>query len=482
MITSDRMAAIDRNAAALGVPQRSLMEASGNAIARAVRSVATVDDPVTILVGRGNNGGDGMVAARYLEEFRVSVVLVGHPDRLTGELPRTNWEVLERAHVNTSITADSTAIEPPDGAIVVDALLGTGVVGRIREPIRSAIEAINESDAHVVSVDVPSGADPDATSIEGLAVDADTVVTFHDVKPIHDVLQTTVRVESIGIPRAAERFVGPGDVARVTARAPLAHKGDHGRVLVIGGGPFVGAPALAAAAALRAGADLAEVAAPESGADTIAGYREDLIVRPVPGDRFEPTHLEMLADALARADVVAIGPGLGDDPETHAAVRSCLERYEGIAVVDADALTVLTEVEPRADIIATPHRREFEELGFAAPDDWTAALEVVSEAAKALNATVLLKGRYDVTSDGTTTRVNRTGNPGMTVGGTGDVLTGAVAALSARTTPIEATAVGAWANGRAGDRCRDESGYGFLASDVVEALPAAFSDLDGAPI
>lgn len=474
MITSRRMAAVDRNAAALGVPTRALMESAGGAVARTVSAEAAPSDRVAVVAGRGDNGGDGLVAARFLEDHEVEVILVGDPEGLTGAAA-ANWAALEAAAADRHVVIDSTALDTIDAAVVVDALLGTGIRGTVREPVRSAVEAVNASDARVVSVDVPSGVDPDTGESAGAAVAADRVVTFHDTKPGLAELDASVTVADIGIPRGAERFVGPGDRLVLDGRDIDAHKGDHGRVLVVGGGPYTGAPALTGLAALRAGADLVEVATPETAADAVASYAPDLIVHSLVGGHLTPAHVASLDDAIDRADVLAVGPGLGSHEETQAAVSLLLEAAVESIVVDADALAVLSEASATADVIATPHAGEFAGMGFDRPADWREAESVVATAAEDLAATVLLKGRYDVVSDGDRTAVNRTGNPGMTVGGTGDVLAGVTAALAHRAAPVEAASVAAWATGRAGDRCLEEIGLGFLASDVVGAIPAAMA-------
>ncbi len=478
MITSRRMAAIDRNAAALGVDTRVLMESAGNAVAREVTEEASAGAEVTIVCGRGDNGGDGFAASRFLSEYAVTVVLVGDPTGINSSAARANWATLEQTAIECEVCRDSTAIPDLDADVVVDALLGSGIRGEVREPIRSAIEAINEAAGHVVSVDIPSGVDPDTGDAQGIAVDADSVITFHDAKPGHDSLDVPVTVADIGIPDAAERFVGPGDRFVLDGRAMDAHKGDHGRVLVVGGGPYTGAPALTGLAALRAGTDLVEVATPVG--DAVASMSPDLIVNDLSGDHLTGDHIEELNEASERADVLAIGPGLGNHPETLDAATRLIEAEVETVVVDADALAVVSTANPSADLICTPHAGEFAEMGFTAPDGWEARETVVAEAAQDLDATVLLKGGFDVISDGDRTAVNRTGNPGMTVGGTGDVLTGVTAALAHRGSPIEAAAVGAWVNGRAGDACLDEIGFGFLASDVVGALPGAMARSDEA--
>jgi hydroxyethylthiazole kinase-like uncharacterized protein yjeF len=475
MIPASRMAAVDRNAVALGVPRKQLMESSGNAIARQVRDLADPGDAVAIVAGRGNNGGDAFVAARFLDEFDTAVHLLGRPESIRSDIARENWDALVEAGYDPTVVRDSRALDIGHSDIVVDALLGTGITGAPREPEASAIMTVNATDATVLSVDVPSGIDADTGEAAGVAVDADRIVTFHDAKPGLPDLDAEVRVADIGIPEAAERFVGPGDLL-APGRDPESHKGDHGRVFVIGGGPYTGAPALSAQAALRAGADLAYVAAPDAVAETIQGYSEDLIVERYEGERLTPGWVDPLVERASERDVVVLGPGLGEAPETLETVRAFLESYEGRAVVDADALSVVSDVITGATLVCTPHPGEFAGMGGPAEDDRRDRAAAVEAFAADLGHTMLLKGRHDVISDGEVTRVNRTGNPGMTVGGTGDVLAGVAGALLATRDPREAAAIAAYANGRAGDLVVEERGNGLLASDLLDRIPEAMRD------
>lgn len=471
MITSERMAATDRNAAALGVPRKQLMESSGNAVARAVREVDDAGASIAVLAGRGNNGGDAFVAARFLDEYDVTVYLLGRPETLTTDIARENWDALQAAEYDTQVVRDSANLALGDPDVVVDGLLGTGIAGAPREPEATAIGAINATDATVVAVDVPSGMNADTGETPGAAIDADRVVTFHDLKPaLAD--REDVTVADIGIPEAAELFVGPGELQRLD-RDPQSHKGDFGSVLVVGGGPYTGAPALSACAALRAGADLSYLAVPDNIADTVQGYSENLIVDSFVGTRLLPEHVPNILDRAADVDVVVIGPGLGNANDTLAAVRQFLASYDGRAVVDADALSVVPDVETDAELVCTPHQGELAAMGLPEVRDWRERKAAVEDFAADLGHTLLVKGAYDVISDGETTRVNRTGNPGMTVGGTGDVLAGVTAAVYALFDGVPAASVGAHANGAAGDSVVDERGYGLLTTDLVDAIPAA---------
>jgi len=475
MLTGSEMAVVDANAEAVGVPRKQLMESSGNAVARAVRERAAPGASVTIVAGRGNNGGDALVAARFLDEFDLRICLLGRPETITTDISRENWDALQSADYPTEQVRDSGGFALDDPDLVVDAMLGTGISGALREPAATAAAAMNDAEATVLSVDVPSGLDCEAGELASNAVDADHVVTFHDTKPGLDELGASVTVADIGIPAAAQRFVERGDLQRLS-RDPASHKGDNGEVLVVGGGPYTGAPALAAQASLRAGADLVRVAAPDAVAREIQGYSENLIVRAYDGDRLAPSHVDWLADLAADHDTLVLGPGLGGADETLSAVESLLSTFEGTAVVDADALQVVPEVETDADLVCTPHQGELVGMGGETSDDWRERAELVEEFAADIGHTLLVKGAYDVISDGERTRVSRTGNAGMTVGGTGDVLAGVTGALACVLEPRHAAAVGAYANGAAGDAVVEAYGSGLVATDLLEAVPGVLWD------
>ncbi|MFB6117836.1 NAD(P)H-hydrate dehydratase [Halosegnis sp.] len=472
MIQSDEMAVVDANSEALGVPRKQLMESSGNAVARAVRDRTAPGESVAFVCGRGNNGGDAMVAARFLSDRKVTVHLLGRPATISTDIARENWAALEAAELDARVVRDSAEFAIDSPALVVDAMLGTGVTGRLREPEATIARRLNEAAVPVLSVDVPSGIDADTGEAAGPAVEADAVVTFHDMKPGLEALDVTVTVADIGIPDAAERLVERGDLLRLSRR-PESHKGDHGEVLVVGGGPYTGAPALAAQAALRAGADLVRVACPEQIARDVQGYAEELIVRGFTGDRLRPTVVDSLLDRAATHDAVVLGPGLGNIDETLAAVQSFLTEYDGTAVVDADALQVVPTVETDATLVCTPHQGELRAMGGETAEDPRERAKLVESFATELGHTLLVKGAQDVVSDGEVTRRNRTGNPGMTVGGTGDVLAGVVAALVCRLPTHAAAAVGAYATGRAGDRVVERQGHGLLAGDLLAELSPA---------
>jgi NAD(P)H-hydrate epimerase len=240
-------------------------------------------------------------------------------------------------------------------------------------------------------------------------------------------------------------------------------------VLVIGGSElYTGAPSLCALAALRTGADLAYVAAPERAADN-AARNIDLITVKLPGKKLLEKHATAIKPWLGKADAVAIGPGLGEDAATKKAVLKIIKLCKKPVVLDADGLKALKgnlSILKGKQIVLTPHAKEFE-LIFGQK---ATKANVKKLAGKGI--VILLKGPEDIISDGTNVKVNRTGNPGMTVGGTGDVLAGVVAGLIAQgKKPYEAAQLAAWINGSAGDLCRKELGFGFMASDLIEKIP-----------
>jgi NAD(P)H-hydrate epimerase len=324
-------------------------------------------------------------------------------------------------------------------------------------------------------VDVPSGFDPDGGKFEK-AVQSDMTLTFHKMKTGMTKkgagkFTGEVRVIDIGVPHEAELFVGPGDIQPFLTRPASSHKGDAGRVLVIGGGAYSGAPALAALAALRAGTDIVTVAAPKSVSDIIASFSPNLIVRALSGDRLVGKDIPLISELIKKHDVVVIGMGLGTDDATLEAVRKIIPLC-GKAVIDADALIPDVLHAGHREIIVTPHAVEMRRLsGVDVPEYEKKKLAFVRDFAKNNDLTVLLKGRMDIISDGTQVRANRTGNSGMTVGGTGDVLAGIAGALFAKHDAFSAACAAAFINGAAGDLAFAEFGYGLLATDVIDRIP-----------
>jgi NAD(P)H-hydrate epimerase len=460
LILPEEMSAIDANCKYFGLLPLQLMENAGASLARATRAKAR-GKKIAIVAGKGNNGGDAFVAARHLDGFEVTVFLLGRSKDIATQEARRNWDILVKLGFDTREISDIRDMNFGEYDLIIDAIFGTGV----HEPIigleGAAIDAINSASLLVISVDVPSGL---GTS---KVVKPDLTVTFHKPKPG---MTGEVIVEDIGIPVRAEFFVGPGDLRLVGARSPDSHKGDSGRILVIGGGPYTGAPALTALAALRAGADIVTVATPESASKTISGYSPNLIVRALPGDHLSPQHLPILKDLIASHGVVVMGMGLGRNPESRQALAQIIPMCQK-TVIDADAL----QPELPMKGIVTPHAGEFKRISSVElpGPDYKVRIEPTKRYANEKGLVVLLKGHVDLITDGDVVRGNTTGNPGMTVGGTGDVLAGVTAAFYARTTALRAATAAAYVNGLAGDLVYVEKDYGMVATDVIEKIPLA---------
>ncbi|MFB6255066.1 MAG: NAD(P)H-hydrate dehydratase [Halobacteriaceae archaeon] len=469
MITSERMATIDRNAEALGIPRKQLMESSGNAVAKTVKDIGNPGDSVAIIAGRGNNGGDGFACARFLSDFEVTVYLLGRPESIRTQITKENWHALQQAEISTHSVTDITNFELGECDVIVDAMLGTGITGELREPERTAAEIINNSNARVVAVDVPSGIDADDESHSPIHVQSDHIVTFHDMKPGLTAYED-ITVADIGIPEAAEVFTGPGDLLHLD-RPATSHKGDFGRVGIIGGGPYTGAPVLSAKAALRGGADLVYLFLPETISETAQGFSPDLIVRDYKGSYLSSDNISTLREFIDMCDSLVIGPGLGDKRETLDTIAEILTDYTGPAIVDADALSIIPEVSTSANLLCTPHQGELAEMGGPRREQWRERKSAVESFAHEVGHAFVVKGAYDIISNGDQTRVNRTGNPGMTVGGTGDVLAGLAGALISITDPLSAGVMAAYTNGAAGDTAYETYHNSLTATDIIDNIP-----------
>jgi hydroxyethylthiazole kinase-like uncharacterized protein yjeF len=277
-----------------------------------------------------------------------------------------------------------------------------------------------------------------------------------------------------------EEFAGPGDVLLIKkTRTKSAHKGDFGRLLVIGGSEvFSGAPSLVALAALRTGVDIAYLAAPAKTASAVSSLSPDLITLKLKGTHLTSTNVTTLMPYLETVDVVAMGPGLGLDTETREFVNAFVKAIETVGkplLLDADGLKAFAEFKHplKVPLILTPHAGEYAILaGRKLPESVEERVAEVQKTAADLKAVILLKGQVDIISDGERVKLNFTGNPGMTVGGTGDVLSGIVGALLAqKAEAFEAAVAGAFVNGAAGDFVARNIGYHLVATDLLEWIP-----------
>jgi ADP-dependent NAD(P)H-hydrate dehydratase / NAD(P)H-hydrate epimerase len=485
-------AAWDAAAEADGRPLRMLMETAGREVARVVMLdlLEELDGGVVVACGPGNNGGDGWVAAAALHRARVPVWVVEAGTPRDGS-PAADARRVALADGVRTLSADGPW---PDIALVVDALLGTGARGAPREPIASLVERLRDLEVPILAVDGPTGLDLE-TGVHHYSLSASISVTFGGLRRGHLLGRDDVGeviVTEIGHPAPPATLpviVADDDAAGWLPEIPAdAHKGVRGRVVLVGGSPeMLGAIRLAARAAFASGAGLVHVIVPPDAASDLRTAEPDVQVRATPFDTPLPEDLVAL---IARADAVAIGPGLGRGPGREAFVAAVLGATTR-AVVDADALVALSG-EGRAalmalaadrELVITPHAGEFarlvpEHAGALETDPWSAAIG----AADLLGATVLLKGVPTVIAQrGAPALTVATGNPGLATGGSGDILTGIIATMLAQGLPTaEAAALGAWAMGDAADDAVEAEGVGtrgLRPMHVVEALPAVWQRL-----
>jgi len=493
MITSREMRALEVNCEYFGVSRLQLMENAGKAVADVIASRFEPEKTrVVIFCGSGGNGGDGFAAARHLTclGFKVEVMLAGRSRDISDEAARRNWLALKALKNTTAFHEiwDSSLVLSVKADVVVDALLGIGLKGALRPPLSQLVKKINEAEAFRISVDVPTGLNSDSGEVLGKAVEADLTVTFHKMKPGLKKAKKHVGalvVKDIGLPQDFERFAGPGDVSLVIKSRPAeAHKGDFGRLLIVGGSEvFSGAPALVAFSALRAGVDLTYIAAPERTAYAICSMAPDLITVKLEGGHLNPRNIAVIKRHLGTSTAVVVGPGLGLHKETKDVVAKIIEmiQEEGIPLLlDADGLKAFADSKRKIDspLVLTPHAGEYRLLTGKKPaTDFWKRVEDVRKTARKLKAVILLKGHVDVISDGERVKLNFSGNPGMTVGGTGDILSGVVGAFLAQgADPFEAAVAGAFINGAAGDFVQSEKGYQMVPMDIIEWIPRVIRD------
>jgi hydroxyethylthiazole kinase-like uncharacterized protein yjeF len=479
LYSSAQVRALDAHAIeALGIPAYTLMKRAGEAALRHLRSHYPVAHRIAIVCGGGNNGGDGYVLARFAQAagLTVTVLAASDPEQLRGAAR----QAFEDFRANGARARPFAASLLAEGEIVVDALLGTGRRGDVRPDCAAAIRAINLSGRPVFALDVPSGLDSDTGVPLGEAVRADSTVTFVVLKtgllvgegPEYTGTVFFDDLELIPppgefVPRLT-RIIESEIQAALPRRHRAAHKGDFGRVLIVGSGSGMpGATRLAGEACLRVGAGLTTVAVAPENVTAIAAGRPELICLALTDPR-------VLAEALARTDVVAIGPGLGRTPWARAALDAVLASDRPL-VVDADALNLLAEAEvrPRDDWILTPHPGEAARLLAATTQEVQRdRLAALDRLLGRFRGTIVLKGAGTlVGAAGRTPGVCERGNPGMASAGTGDVLTGAIAGILAQCRdPWAAARVGVLVHAMAGDAAARGGERGVLASALAREL------------
>jgi NAD(P)H-hydrate epimerase len=504
IVTAAEMRAIDRaTSERFGVPSLTLMENAGSAVAVYVASHHAAAERIVVFCGKGNNGGDGFVTARRLQEHgkKVQVILLANSADLRGDaavmfgkLPEAaiavhSSEELKSERVRSSLQAD----------LYLDAVLGTGFKPPVSGLYADAIAIMNASQAPVIAVDIPSGADADAMRPQtATTARADAIVTFTAPRPAHVFGSLTTGptvVADIGSPE--EAIVSALQLNVITARdvAPLlgprpaeSNKGSYGHVLVVGGSlGKAGAAAMAGMAALRTGAGLSTVAAPKSILGTVAGFYPELMTEPLQETKkgtIAASARKRIEEMAKGKNALAIGPGISRDPQTAALVRALFARIEVPMVVDADSLNAFEgrnrELNGKGrTVVITPHPGEMARLAGCNVDEVQKdRLGIARKFARKHELIVVLKGHRTLVAqpDGEAW-VNTTGNAGMATGGTGDILTGMVAGMIAQNPKHALLAVLAAVHlhGLAGDTMRESVGeHSLVATDLLRGLASAF--------
>ncbi len=490
-----------------GIPGIVLMENAGRAAASAI---VHEWGPVkgrryVIFCGKGNNGGDGLVIARRLHNMGANVSARLFSDNMKGDaginLNASRKMGIDTTPVSPDLSEESALVAHADA--VIDAIFGTGLSNEIGEPYARVINMINSRARRVASIDIPSGVNSDDGRIMGNAVHADMTVTFGLPKRglyLYPGAQAAGRIKTveIGIPKAAidEAAIGANLLTAshvrglLPKREPDSHKGTYGHLLIVAGSAGkTGAAVLAAHAALRSGTGLVTLAVPESLNDIFEEKLTEEMTVPLPETderSLSYAALDGLLELLEGKTAVAIGPGISRNADTARLIRDLLPKLNIPAVLDADALNILSEDETPLDgmtvpVILTPHPGEAGRLiGVPAVDVQMDRPGSATSLAKAHNCTVVLKGaRTLVASPDGSFYVNPTGNPGMATAGTGDVLAGVISSFLAQGLQArDAALLGVYAHGLAGDKAIGGKGYaGLIAGDLIEALPQAIGEI-----
>lgn len=504
IVTTAEMRAIDKaTSERFGVPSLKLMENAGAAVAEHVLTHHADAQRVVVFCGKGNNGGDGFVAARRLYQMgkNVQLILLADPAELKGDAAAMYAKLPVAAIVVR--TPEELKSERARGVLAadvyLDAIVGTGFKPPLTGLYAGAVAILNSSQVPIVAVDIPSGADADATAPQqGLIARADSIVTFTAARPAHVFSLLTdgsTYVAPIGSPDEAIvsnlhlNVITAYDFAPLIVQRPAdSNKGNYGHVLVVGGSVGkAGAAAMAGMSVLRGGAGLATVATPKSVLATVAGFHPEVMTEPLPETNAGTISAaaEERIDALVRGmTVLAIGPGISRFDETSQLVRKLVGKVQIPVVLDADGLNAFQgrtkELNGKGRVLViTPHPGEMARLvACSIADVQKDRLGMARKFAAENGVIVVLKGNRTVVAqpDGEAW-VNTTGNPGMSTGGTGDILTGMIAAMLAQHPKDAMLAVCAAVHlhGLAGDVMRESVGeHSMVATDLLRGLPQAF--------
>lgn len=483
VLTPIEMRATDKNTEYNHIPTIVLMENAGSKISDYIVNNYPEKKKVSIYSGTGGNGGDGFVIARHLlnHGYKVRLFLLSKPENIKNKDSQLNYESIKiiaecDKNLKLEVITDSSQIDPDNSDIIVDAILGTGVNGKLRQPVSGAIDTINYSPAIVISVDVPSGMNPEDGLVKDKCVVAHETLTLHKMKKGLTLAQESyvgkITVLDIGIPKVSEEYVGEGDLLRIKTPDKYSHKGDNGSVLIVGSNPdYIGAVVFAAEAALKMGVDLVFIIAPEESANIIKQYNPEFIVRSVPDKVLSMEAYPAFEDLEKRVDAILIGSGAGLDEKTSELFNRILNSTEKPVVVDADALKLISKENLSSNVALTPHANEFKQLfGQEVPKKLEDKVELLSNLSREYKCKILLKGVVDVITSGDDYKLNRTGNQGMTIGGTGDLLAGLTVALAAKNNLFEAAYLASFILGVAADNVLEKIGFNYRIKDILKEL------------
>jgi len=518
IVSAAQMRSIDARAInSFGIPGIVLMENAALAVVREIKEILSDERNRTlrgkravILVGKGNNGGDGLAIARQLSvlEMEVTVFLFADPSDLSGDA-KTNYNLFQKMGGKIVLVEDEKQarlfkLALMQAEIAVDAIFGTGFRGEVPELIAGYIDDLNKADVPVACVDIPSGLEADTGKVHNIAVKGAVTVTFGLAKLGHflgegPLYTGRLVVDRISIPEnviAEERIFAYSLTPEIVkplipVRHPHGHKGTHGRVLLVGGSiGMSGAIILAGRAALRSGAGLVQIVVPEAIAETVDLGALEATVWPVKDyEVLTGNSWSLIAEKLRQVNVCAVGPGLKQTESFFQVIKNILKETDIPVILDADALNLVSEdtsvLELRkgqGNLILTPHPGEMARLcGCSVSEVQTNRLELAVTKSLEWGAIVVLKGAGTIIAspDGRVF-INSTGNAGLGSGGTGDVLTGSIAAWIAQgVPPLGAACLGVYLHGRAADILKEHYGLsGFVASEVADYLPNSRRELE----
>jgi len=440
---------LDINSEHYGLDFFDLMTNAGTQVAKHIIKNIETSTPLIFFCGHGNNGGDGFVAARILKDegFDVVVYLVKEPKTITSKMALDNYDGNIKKVIKIKEISNQSSL-------IVDCLLGSGIAGEPRAPYKELINEINQFE-NIISVDVPSGF---GTNI---SVKPSQTVTFHEKKRgMNKDNCGDIFVVDVGFSSEIDEMTGPGELLLYPDFDKNKHKGQNGKVAIIGGGAYSGAPALAGIGAYRSGVDLVHIFVPENSYEQVSSFAPELIVHKLEGNRINKDVLELIRKV--GFDSIVVGPGMGKQGVSIEAVQGLIDNFQNI-VIDADA--IIPYDFRGGNILLTPHKGELSRLEVE-PEK-----KSLMNFSKSNNLTILFKGKEDFITDGDYFKTNMTGHPRMSVGGTGDLLAGFCGGLMAKgLSAFEAARLGAYSIGKAGELCYEEYGGGFLPTDLATCV------------